>query len=660
MPSLVGFSGDEDFRGVHFTGYMDPSVYLSFLPRMEVLCLPRKRLRSNPPSTLWEPKPKQQKSSLSLDMLPEECLFEIFKRVPGGRDRSSCACVSKRWLTLQSTMRRTDFKVPENQVSRPHGKNGFQAVSVINGDSDGMELDDTLAGEEQDSTFGDLSRCLEGKKATDVRLAAISVGMGNRWGLGKLKIRGNNPVRGVTDEGLAAVGNGCPALRELSLWDCPLIGDKGLVAIAKGCPLLEKLDLLNCPLVTDAALEAVAENCPKLSLLNLESCPLIGNKSLLAVAQCCEVKVLSVTNCMLVSDEGILPFASSNITKLKLQGLGVTDLSLEAIGRSCTDLMELVLTNLQNLSQQGFQKLGRAGMMQKLKVFSIGFCKGLTDLSLGSIGQGCPGLKQASFHKCDISDQGLKAFTKPAISLENLLLDECNMISLTGLVDGIGNSAGKLKVLTIVKCFNIREGELKAPVGTSVTESLKCLNVRNCPAFGNGCLALLGAVCPQVHSVDLSGLTKISDDGLLTFLGGIKTSLVKLNLSSCVEVTDRVVFVIANLFGPTLQCLNLEGCRKLTDQSLKFIANCCPVLQELDISKSSITDHGLLYLAMTKNHNLQVLSLAGCSYLTDNSVPFIAKMSDGLHGLNLQHCRGISSKVLDSLLGSLWRCDILA
>lgn len=232
------------------------------------------------------------------------------------------------------------------------------------------------------------------------------------------------------------------------------------------------------------------------------------------------------------------------------------------------------------------------------------------------------------------------------------------MISHLGLIDALGSCSGKLKVLTLVKCTGIKESGLgEVPVPTC--ESLKSLSIRSCPSLGNGCLALLGRACPQVQSIDFSGLAGISDDGLFALFGSCKTSLVKLNLSGCIEVTDRAVFVIVNLFGKTLLSLNLEGCRKVTDQSLGFIAHYCAILQELDISKCGITDNGLVSLASAASYCLQILSLSGCMQITDKGLPFIGKIGETLIGLNLQQCRGISSRARDLLATHLWRCDLL-
>lgn len=698
MPTLLKFRDDGNFysKGRKRSSYMDSSPFMSLAPCMERLCRPCKKPHGYITKLHRETKLKQDDED-HISMLPDECLYEIFRCLPAARDRSACACVSKRWLMLQSSLQRNEIKRSKPNTKNPgemsagnrsesnlsdHSglvrssedsfeescDNGFGELT--NGQSAPMDIDLVGKGtaKEVDSekqlswASGDLTRCLKGNKATDIRLAAISIGMVGRGGLGKLTIQGNHPFRGVSDMGLSAIGLGCPALRVLILWDCPLIGDKGLSAIAKGCHQLEKLDLLNCPLIGNRGLESVAVNCPGLLTLNIESCPQIGNMSLKAIGQrCSNLESLSINKCALVGDEGIMALASNStkLMKVKLQAVKVTDNSLAVMGHYCKSLIELMLVSLPNVTEKGFYCMGNASGMQKLKFLSITSCQGLTDQSLVMVGKGCPSLKHIFLRKCEfLHNKGLKGFTEAAVSLENLHLEECNMISTFGLLDALGNCSGKLKGLTVEKCTGITEcGDVIVPVPSC--ESLKFVNVRYCPGFGNGCLALLGSACPQVQSIDLSGLVGISDDGLFALFGGCKTSLVKLNLSGCIEVTDRALFVIVKLFGKSLQSLNFDGCQKLTDQSLRFISECCSVLQDLDVSKCGVTDDGIERLAFAAHNGLDILSLSGCVHITDKSFRLIRKLGESLRGLNLQGCSGISNRALDLLRAHLLKCDLL-
>ncbi|RHN63949.1 hypothetical protein MtrunA17_Chr4g0063851 [Medicago truncatula] len=183
----------------------------------DVHCSPTKRPRISVPFSFGALEHEQDLKP-TIEVLLDECLFEIFRRLPSGKERSSGACVSKRWLMLMSSICKDDIE------------SGVETVSSDDSDED-AEGD------------GYLTRRLEGRKATDVRLAAIAVGTGYRGGLGKLSIRGNNPVRGVTDRG---------GLGKLSISSCswlPFSQITFIVNVSRGC-----LDCKRMSYVGDARL----------------------------------------------------------------------------------------------------------------------------------------------------------------------------------------------------------------------------------------------------------------------------------------------------------------------------------------------------------------------------------------------------------------------
>lgn len=645
MSKLFGFSVDDDFcpGGPIYPNPKESSLFLSLGPRVDVYFPPRKRSRISAPFVFSEEGCEEKQ--ISIDVLPDECLFEIFRRLPGGQERSACACVSKRWLTLLSNISRDELSNKTIQSSKPE-------TEIVEKTED-QDIEDD----------GYLTRSLEGKKATDVRLAAIAVGTAGRGGLGKLEIRGNNSSRGVTSCGLGAIARSCPSLRVLSLWNTS-VGDDGLSEIANGCHQLERLDLCQCPAITDQALVAVAKNCPNLTDLMIESCSNIGNASLQAVGQSCpNLKSISIKDCPLVSDQGIASLLSSttySLMKVKLQRMNVTDVSLAVIGHYGMVVTDLVLTGLSNVSERGFWVMGNGHGLQKLKSLTITSCRGVTDLGLEAVGKGCPNLKQFCLRKCAfLSDNGLISFAKVAGSLESLQLEECHRITQLGFFGSLLNCGAKLKALSIVSCLGIRDLNMGLPV-VSPHNSLRSLSIRNCPGFGDASLAVLGRLCPQLHHVDLSGLQGITDAGLLPVLENCEAGLVRVNLSGCVNLTDKVVSTMAELHGWTLEMLTLDGCRKISDASLMVIADNCSLLCDLDVSKCAVTDFGITSLAHANYLNLQILSLSGCSLISDKSFPALQKLGETLLGLNLQHCNAVSSSTIDALVEQLWRCDILS
>lgn len=621
---------------------MDLGCLFSIVSQVDVYCPPSKRPRISAPFIFGRNELEQDKKP-SIEVLPDECLFEIFRRLDGGKEKSSCACVSKRWLMLLSSIRKAEI-CHELPVSND--------VDMVTGDEDqDLESD------------GYLSRCLEGKKATDIRLAAIAVGTSSRGGLGKLSIRGSNSLRGVTNLGLSSIAHGCPSLKALTLWNVPYIGDDGLSEIAKGCNLLEKLDLCQCPTISNKSLIAIAENCPNLTSLNIESCSKIGNEGLEAIGRLCpKLHSVSIKDCPLVRDHGVsnLLSTASILSKVKLQSVNITDFSLAVIGHYGKAITNLVLSGLQNVSEKGFWVMGNAQGLQKLTSLTVTSCRGITDVSLEAIGKGCINLKQMCLRKCCfVSNNGMVAFAKAAGSLECLQLEECNRVTLSGIVGALSNCGTKLKSLTLVKCMGIRDMALGFAMPSPCT-SLRSSSVRYCPGFGTASLAMVGKLCPQIQHVDLSGLCGITGAGLLPLLESCEAGLVKVNLSGCFNITDDVILALARLHGGTLELLNLEGCRKITDASLVAIADNCLLLNDLDVSKCAITDSGVAVLSCAEQLSLQVLSLSGCSKISNKSMPFLEKLGKNLVGLNVQHCNSISSSTVELLLDSLWKCDILS
>ncbi|CAO2825815.1 unnamed protein product [Amaranthus hypochondriacus] len=640
MSQIFNYSGNDDF---HHGGsiYSNPKEAGSFLSLGIVnhvdVYFPNKRARISAPFVSGGDF-LEQKKQVSLDLLPDECLCEIFRRLPGDQERSSCASVSKRWLMLVSSIPRKDL-CNKNKV---------------------------VDGDEEIESDGCLTRSLEGKKATDVRLAAVAVGSGGCGKLGKLNIRGTNSVRGVTDHGLKAVARCCPSLKSLSVWNVSSIGDEGLVEIANRCHRLEKLDLCNCPSISSKALIAIAQNCSGLTSLSIEGCQSIGDEFLQAIGKFCpNLKSITVIDCPLVGDQGIASLMSSAslvLTKLKLQGLNVTDLSLAVIGHYGKAITDLAISNLQNVNEKGFWVMGNAQGLHHLKSFTISSCRGVTDVAVEAVVKGCPNLKQFVLKKCAfLSDNGLVSFAKAARSLESLRFEECHRITQIGFIGLLLNCGPKLKALTMSSCFGFKDMILGFPIPNKSTP-LCSVTISNCPGLGDMTLAMIAKLCPHLQSINLNGLPSITEASLLSLVESCDAGfgLIKVGLSGCVNVTDNVVIALAKYHGGTLEVLNLEGCGKVTDASLMAIADDCLLLNELDVSKCAVTDSGVASLARSKQLSLQILSLSGCSTISDKCLPFLVKLGQSLIGLNIQHCNSISTTVIDMLVDRLFRCDILS
>uniref|UniRef100_A0A1D1Z441 EIN3-binding F-box protein 1 n=1 Tax=Anthurium amnicola TaxID=1678845 RepID=A0A1D1Z441_9ARAE len=681
MPALLncrGKDGDMCHDGRLFSNLMGSSRYLS-VTRVDVSHCPAPLKRARvcapfvPPAG-WGESGRNPSSPSSLDALPDECLFEILSRVKGKRERSISACVSRKWLLILTSVRSSDVC--------------SSAFPLNSGDSSGQPRPD-LNESAQEDDYGELeeeeeedvdrccppsSRCLEGREATDVRLAALAIGTVHRGGVGELLIRGTNTTRPVTDVGLGAVARASPSLKLLSLWNCPSITDEGLSQVADCCPLLEKLDLCKCPLISDKGVAAVANKCPNLSSLTVQSCHKIGahgGAALQSLGRCCRhLRSVALVDLPHVGDRGIAGLlssetASSSLHKIKLEHLNITDASLAVIGHYGVEVSDLTFASLPNVTEGGFWVMASARGLLKLKSLAITSC-GLTDVGLKALARGCPSLKKLCLRMCiHLSDAGLmNSFAAAAAAssppLESLVLEGCNRITLAGILGVLMNcSNSKLRSLDLTRCLGIRDVD-PCPAPFRSCLSLRSLSICHCPGFGNSSLVLLGKLCPKLQHVNLSGLVRVTDAGLLPLVEGCDSGLVQVNLGGCINVRDAAVSALARRHGASLRTLNLEGCRMITDVSLLAIADCCSQLQDLDVSRCAVTDDGVAALTCATGVDLQVLSLSACSKISPRSLLHLNNLSHSLVGLNLQLCTLIGSHAIASFQRKMWHCDILS
>ena len=219
------------------------------------------------------------------------------------------------------------------------------------------------------------------------------------------------------------------------------------------------------------------------------------------------------------------------------------------------------------------------------------------------------------------------------------------------------NCGSTMKSFSMANCLGISEAPL--PSSTSCS-SLRSLSIRHCPGFGDASLSFLGKLCHQLQDIELCGLNGVTDAGVFELVQSNSVGLVKVNLSGCINVSDNAVSAISVCHGRTLESLNVDGCKNITDASLVAVAKNCYSVNDLDVSNTLVSDQGVKALASSPNHlNLQVLSVGGCSAITDKSKACIQKLGRTLLGLNIQRCGRISSSTVDNLLEHLWRCDIL-
>lgn len=137
------------------------------------------------------------------------------------------------------------------------------------------------------------------------------------------------------------------------------------------------------------------------------------------------------------------------------------------------------------------------------------------------------------------------------------------------------------------------------------------LGVRKCKRLSLPTLEMLPGMCPNLRSLDLSGLA----------------------------ISDTVVEGIAEKAGGSLHFLAMNGCTGLTERAFKAIAAKCKALRFLDVGDVAAVDDAVLgTLVQSLGGTLRTLVISGCSSITDAGVA-----SAGAH------CRALLSLTMRSL-----------
>lgn len=143
----------------------------------------------------------------------------------------------------------------------------------------------------------------------------------------------------VTDVSIQRLGEQCPALRDLAVFECEGVSDISIRAVAAGCPHLTSLDAGRCDLVTDSSISAIGQQCTELQYLNVKSCEGVTAKSIQVIAEnCAELQHLELSFCPGVTEASI-QMAVQRCPKLRWLYMDACDQITEPFVRRMRELV---------------------------------------------------------------------------------------------------------------------------------------------------------------------------------------------------------------------------------------------------------------------------------------------------------------------------------
>ncbi|VDM33094.1 unnamed protein product [Hydatigera taeniaeformis] len=257
------------------------------------------------------------------------------------------------------------------------------------------------------------------------------------------------------------------------------------------------------------------------------------------------------------------------------------------------------LDRYQHLTDSGLAMIGR----KKPRQLHLTYCRGdaVTNWGVDQLFMGCGGsLESFSFIGCS---KGAFQGDYPLLASASRCPNLCH--------------------IDASYAHTVRDQTVRAIAEGSV--ALKTLLLNGAQHISNSAIEHLvrhqkHTLLPLLASLDLRGTQKLVTDTILSRLAKecpLLEEVVLANMSSLTR-EEGVVTMLHQL--PRLRVLDLCGLAVVGDNSLQALATSCPLLEELDISCTSVTEVGLLCLANAPANSLRSLRISFCPRITANAI----------------------------------------
>lgn len=270
-----------------------------------------------------------------------------------------------------------------------------------------------------------------------------------------------------------------------------------------------------------------------------------------------------------------------HVESLNLHGCAqVTDVGLWALARNCIDLKRLFLGGCDQITHIGLRSLSlRCSHLEELDLKD---CARVTDLGLRVIAAGFFNLRRLCLEGCDkVTDGGVLQVAQCCPNLEKLSLKGCGKLSEFGdraLVE-IGKGCSRLVELDLTNCTFVTDAGIRALARGC--NALEVLRVSQCGLLTGAAVRALGKGCQRLSSLGCGALKLLRNEDIW-WLAESLPKIKNLSLRSVVELKTYGIRGLCE-YAKELQMLNLAECCYLDDDSLLVIANSLGQLKSINI-----------------------------------------------------------------------------
>lgn len=340
-------------------------------------------------------------------------------------------------------------------------------------------------------------------------------------------------VKGLTSKALKQIAENCSHLKSLKLVNSEKASDKLLEYLIRSCPDLQELNLSGCKKVKGLAFKpfaAVSSSKAKtkkrpfsVTRLDLSGCELSksGFKALVKVGPRLTSLVLSplVTNFKISSNDfHALIHNCANLQVLELENRNFEmDTILVEVSRCCSQLTTLRIDGV-GISDYGLQNIIQN--CSKLETLRFRYGDGVTDTSLLQIAKSCNVLRSLTldfwnkFNRLSLSDQAIKNLLQSCANLTELSL--CNCLILTGTCFPENGFFPNLQYLNLSECIQLNDFAIRRI--TEICPELRHLELNNLNNLTPASLEAIALGCPKLKELHLNQCACFLDESMKSLL----------------------------------------------------------------------------------------------------------------------------------------------
>jgi len=323
-----------------------------------------------------------------------------------------------------------------------------------------------------------------------------------------LKLVDISKSKQVNDKGLVALARACTKLEKVVLNDCDNVTIEGIVALGKLRPKLQMLSVVDCQFMTGFGLSSFMEKCVDLVGLCLSGCR-IDDSGVMGFASSYppKLELVDLSNCRQVGDDGVAALASycPNLKHIDVRGTRITNTGVVQVASKCAGLRIFNAARCMQVSDVGIKAL--ADGCSQLTHLDL-TCTGLTDEGLKYIGRKCTWLYTLKMSECSmLTDAGIEAVLS-GCCLKLAILDLSSTSVTDKALEHMGRKCSELAVLDLSCCSNVTDDGIQAiALGCCKLHSVK---LSSTSVTDLGVDALISK-CPNLMCVKLDGCKHVSD-----------------------------------------------------------------------------------------------------------------------------------------------------